>query len=56
MVITAIATAVRVRESSLYLASWRCYKVTVSKWEARAEKGDGVDNEEEESGPWLLLP
>ncbi len=56
MVTTAIATAVWVRESSPYLATWRWYKVTASKWEVGVEKGDGVDNEEEESGPWLLLP
>ncbi len=55
MVITAVATAGRVRESSLYLAAWHWYKATTSTWEVGAEKGDGVDNEEEESDPWLLL-
>ena len=52
MVTTTVATAVGVRESSLYLDTWHWYKVTALKWEVGAEKGDGIDNKEEESGPW----
>ena len=56
MVTIVVATAVGVRESSPYLAAWLWYKITSSKWEVGAEKGDDVDNEEDESGLWLSLP